>query len=617
VRSENRFDSAAPARHTPVVDTEVENPELRMMKKLMLSGSMQRDIMARPPGHQSAAHYHFGNVIGAGSFGKVRLAWHKPTGARVAVKTYKRQACKDPTDWKRIQTESRLMRKINHPNCIRLFQSIETPKLMHMVMDCCSGGSLMAYIKEHTRLAEKEASLFFSQIVCGVEYLHSCNIVHRDLKLENILLDSNRTAKLVDFGFSVVCNNPQKRLKVFCGTPSYMAPELVQRQPYSGKPVDMWSLGVILFVSICGSFPFVARSYAALYQLILRGTYRVPDFVSQSAKDVLHSLLVIDPYRRATVRQVRSLSWVVQDKNEVGAASCTAHLISDNPANDIDEGLLQEMEELGIDKIAAKEDILAKRHNNCTACYYLLRRKKSKGGRQEHTGGMEQQHSNEASESRSPGSRKAGACGEWGSKRQSGWADLDQQATAGGHGGWTLINTDSANGPSTSTSPMNARQRARVERERIDKLRATVVVHERSSGRESPLTANKTKTASGWGQPERDNAEDVKMQLKKGWGRTGVNKVAIKSQLKSGWGRTKRSDLPVEELTSTTSTTTTHAVRRSDRTTNKTSASKAGARYGWESTSGSENANVQPLFMVRSPSRAVPAPASATVRRRV
>jgi hypothetical protein len=205
----------------PVIDAEVENPELGMMKKLMIAGAMSGQTSnILPPGHQSASHYHFGKVIGVGSFGKVRLAWHKGTGSRVAVKTYKRQNCKDPNDWKRIQTEARLMKKISHVHCIRLFESIETPKCMHMVMDCCSGGSLVAYLKQHKRLPEKEACFFFNQIVRAVEYLHSCNIVHRDIKLENVLLGSNRTgctAKLVDFGFSVVSNNPNKRLKVLTG----------------------------------------------------------------------------------------------------------------------------------------------------------------------------------------------------------------------------------------------------------------------------------------------------------------------------------------------------------------------------------------------------------------
>ena len=140
-------------------------------------------------------------------------------------------------------------------------------------------GNLCQYVKARKRLGEADARAIFVQILMAVEYLHTTGIVHRDIKLENVLFDENRSMKLVDFGFSVGCRDPTKKLKIFCGTPSYMAPEIVMRRQYEGRPVDIWSLGVLLYAMLCGMFPFVAKSYPELYKKIVRAHLRLPDFM--------------------------------------------------------------------------------------------------------------------------------------------------------------------------------------------------------------------------------------------------------------------------------------------------------------------------------------------------
>jgi hypothetical protein len=381
---------------------------------------------------------------------------------------------------------------------------------------------------------------------------------------------------------------------------------------------------------------------SALYQRILRGTYRVPDFVSQRAKDVLHSLLVPDPYRRATVRQVRGLPWVVLADGEVGAitSASSAHLISENPQDDIDEGVLQQMVGLGIAKDVAKQDVLAKRLNSCTACYYLLRGKKMRGGQREDLDGgkgggytgdmaMDQQVQQEDN-----GSQQTIG---WAASSSTGWASPSSPSSLASSPplqageGWTddentHRNTDgwksneflgSANSPKNAV-PTSSKQRAKVERARIDRLREAVVVGERrvaGGGRVSPAGLRREHAFKG--------TEGLRAQLKSGWGKTndkvgpsaGHDKATLKSQLTNGWGkpskRTNRSDLPTNGSTSSTASSTDR-----QRQTGEIKAQTPHRRV-WEAEGGPGSGSVQPpLFMVRSPSRPSPAPATLMLGRR-
>jgi len=145
----------------------------------------------------------------------------------------------------------------------------------------------------------------FKQIAEAIEYLHSVNVVHRDLKLDNILVEErSSTIRVIDFGFSIVCSPMSQRLKVFCGTPSYMAPEIVRKHDYEGPPVDMWALGVLLFVMLTGVFPFKGITESDLYSKIQRGSYRMPESLSKEAKRVIARLLETDPKKRITAKDL-------------------------------------------------------------------------------------------------------------------------------------------------------------------------------------------------------------------------------------------------------------------------------------------------------------------------
>ena len=186
------------------------------------------------------SNYLIGKDIGKGAYAVVKYAIHKPTNRKVAIKIYEKSKFIEPNRLKNAQREIQILHKINHPNILKLYESIETEEYIYLVLELVTGSSLQDYAKRHPdrRLEESEACRIFYQLIQALEYCHSNNITHRDIKFENILLDQMNNVKLIDFGFSTNFPNDQKT-RLFCGTPSYMAPEIVSRIEYHGPPVDI------------------------------------------------------------------------------------------------------------------------------------------------------------------------------------------------------------------------------------------------------------------------------------------------------------------------------------------------------------------------------------------
>ncbi|CAM9172771.1 unnamed protein product [Ectocarpus sp. 12 AP-2014] len=361
--------------------------------------------------------YRLGKVVGEGSFAQVRVAWHKLTGQRVAVKTYEKAKIKDENQWKRISQEVKLMEKLNHPRVIRLFETAESSKRIHLVMEYADGGNLCSYVKRRKRLDEGEARRILRQLLEGVDYMHGLDIVHRDIKLENVLLGGSgrSNAKLVDFGFSANVKN-RRLLHVFCGTPSYMPPEIIKRQEYEGKPVDVWSLGVVLYAMLCGCFPFSGPRYPELYKNISKGVFRLPDWLSPAAISLVRGMLVTDPSRRLTLRQVCAHPWVLPSRATGKVSTGNQYLgfaasdggavpdesqssriphdslgsstplkrdsfhISNDPSRDICAASVKKMEAFGANGQEIARQVLARRHSCLTTTFYLLRNELSTNG---------------------------------------------------------------------------------------------------------------------------------------------------------------------------------------------------------------------------------------------
>jgi len=323
--------------------------------------------------------YVFGKLLGQGSFGTVRLAHHKITGHKVAVKSYEKARFKDSAQVKRCWSEIELMKSLNHIHIVRLFEVFETNKRIHLVMEAASGSNLCAYVKSRKRLPESEAIRILYHLTIAIEYLHNNDIVHRDVKLENVLFDSNRVIKLVDFGFSV--RSQDKKLRVFCGTPSYMAPEIVRRKEYHGFPVDVWSLGVLFYAMLVGRFPFTAKTYPELYKKIARGVFSIPDHISNSARDAIRKMLTLNPTMRLTIAQVRTHPVLAERSHtfpRVPEPDECVHLISADPNKDIAQPLLKQLTDFGFHKERLLKSILARDRNHYTTTYYLLAMKADK-----------------------------------------------------------------------------------------------------------------------------------------------------------------------------------------------------------------------------------------------
>ncbi|ESO11649.1 hypothetical protein HELRODRAFT_71411 [Helobdella robusta] len=252
--------------------------------------------------------YRLMKTIGKGNFAKVKLAKHIPTDREVAIKIIDKTQL-NSTSLQKLFREVRIMKVLDHPNIVKLYEVIETEKTLFLVMEYASGGEVFDYLVAHGRMKEKEARAKFRQIVSAVEYCHQKNIVHRDLKAENLLLDADLNIKIADFGFSNEFTTGNK-LDTFCGSPPYAAPELFQGKKYDGPEVDVWSLGVILYTLVSGSLPFDGQNLKELRERVLRGKYRIPFYMSTDCESLLKKFLILNPLKRASLEAIMKDKWM-------------------------------------------------------------------------------------------------------------------------------------------------------------------------------------------------------------------------------------------------------------------------------------------------------------------
>ena len=214
--------------------------------------------------------YIIKEIIGNGTFSKVKLGINKYTNEKVAIKLLEKKKITEKKDLERIFREMSIVKNLNHPNIIKTYEIFENEKYYYIIMDYCKGGELFDYIVKKGRLNEEETSFFFYQIINGLEYIHSKNIVHRDLKPENLLLTDKNKLKIIDFGLSNYFNlnkeNKTKLLKTPCGSPCYAAPEMVSGNKYNGFKTDIWAIGIVLYAMIVGYLPFEDSDIYILFQ---------------------------------------------------------------------------------------------------------------------------------------------------------------------------------------------------------------------------------------------------------------------------------------------------------------------------------------------------------------
>ncbi|XP_073205849.1 MAP/microtubule affinity-regulating kinase 3 isoform X11 [Lepidochelys kempii] len=277
----------------------------------------------------------------------------------------------NPTSLQKLFREVRIMKILNHPNIVKLFEVIETEKTLYLIMEYASGGEVFDYLVAHGRMKEKEARAKFRQIVSAVQYCHQKHIVHRDLKAENLLLDADMNIKIADFGFSNEFTVGNK-LDTFCGSPPYAAPELFQGKKYDGPEVDVWSLGVILYTLVSGSLPFDGQNLKELRERVLRGKYRIPFYMSTDCENLLKRFLVLNPTKRGTLEQIMKDRWINagHEDDELKPFVEPELDISDQKRIDIMVGMGYSQEEI-------QESLSKMKYDEITATYLLLGRKSS------------------------------------------------------------------------------------------------------------------------------------------------------------------------------------------------------------------------------------------------
>ncbi|XP_038249830.1 serine/threonine-protein kinase MARK1 isoform X4 [Dermochelys coriacea] len=318
-------------------------------------------------------HPHIGNyrllkTIGKGNFAKVKLARHVLTGREVAVKIIDKTQL-NPTSLQKLFREVRIMKILNHPSIVKLFEVIETEKTLYLVMEYASGGEVFDYLVAHGRMKEKEARAKFRQIVSAVQYCHQKCIVHRDLKAENLLLDADMNIKIADFGFSNEFTIGNK-LDTFCGSPPYAAPELFQGKKYDGPEVDVWSLGVILYTLVSGSLPFDGQNLKELRERVLRGKYRIPFYMSTDCENLLKKLLVLNPIKRGSLEQIMKDRWMNVGHEEEELKPYTEPEPDFNDTKRIDI-----MVTMGFSREEIHESLVKQKYDEVMATYLLLGRK--------------------------------------------------------------------------------------------------------------------------------------------------------------------------------------------------------------------------------------------------
>ncbi|NWW77086.1 NUAK2 kinase, partial [Climacteris rufus] len=257
--------------------------------------------------HNLKHRYEFLETLGKGTYGKVKKARER-SGKLVAIKSIRKDKIKDEQDLVHIRREIEIMSSLNHPHIIAVHEVFENSSKIVIVMEYASKGDLYDYISERQRLTEQEARHFFRQVVSAVYYCHKNGIVHRDLKLENILLDAHGNIKIADFGLSNVFQQ-DKLLQTYCGSPLYASPEIINGRPYKGPEVDSWSLGVLLYILVHGTMPFDGHDYKTLVKQITSGDYREPTKLSDAC-GLIRWMLMVNPARRATIEDIATHWWV-------------------------------------------------------------------------------------------------------------------------------------------------------------------------------------------------------------------------------------------------------------------------------------------------------------------
>ncbi|XP_060914997.1 SNF-related serine/threonine-protein kinase-like [Labrus mixtus] len=320
-----------------------------------------------------AGLYDLDKTLGRGHFAVVKLARHVFTGEKVAVKVIDKTKL-DPVARGHLFQEVRCMKMVQHPNVVRLYEVIDTATKLYLILELGDGGDMYDCIMKHDGgLTEEVAKCFFAQIVHAISYCHRLHVVHRDLKPENVVFfEKQGVVKLTDFGFSNRFQ-PGKTLNTSCGSLAYSAPEILLGDEYDAPAVDIWSLGVILYMLVCGQPPFQEANDSETLTMIMDCKYTVPPHISHACRDLIAHMLQRDPKNRATLDEIGGHEWL-QGVDPSPATKLSTPLVSHRSLSEEEHGSIIQRMVLGAiaDRDTITEALESNQYNHITATYFLL-----------------------------------------------------------------------------------------------------------------------------------------------------------------------------------------------------------------------------------------------------
>ncbi|XP_014509552.1 CBL-interacting serine/threonine-protein kinase 24 isoform X2 [Vigna radiata var. radiata] len=253
--------------------------------------------------------YEVGRTIGEGTFAKVKFARNSETGESVAIKTMAKTTILQHRMVEQIKREISIMKIVRHPNIVRLHEVLASQTKIYIILEFVMGGELYDKIVQQGRLSENESRRYFQQLIDAIDHCHKKGVYHRDLKPENLLLDAFGNLKVSDFGLSALTEKGVGLLHTTCGTPNYVAPEVLGNRGYNGAAADVWSCGVILYVLLAGYLPFEEPDLPTLYRRINAAEYVCPFWFSAETKSFIHKILDPNPETRVKIEEIRKVPW--------------------------------------------------------------------------------------------------------------------------------------------------------------------------------------------------------------------------------------------------------------------------------------------------------------------
>jgi serine/threonine protein kinase len=253
--------------------------------------------------------------LGQGGYGLAVLAQDEQTNTQVALKIIHKHSIKKISHINRLRREINILRLLDHPHIVKLYEVIESDSMMVLVMEYIDGGDLFEHVVQQERLSDEDGRKLFRQLLSAITYCHQNNIVHRDLKPENIMITSEGNIKVIDFGFTT-SYDPENLLKTYCGSLNYCAPEMLEGVPYPGPAADIWSLGVILFVLLNGYLPYNGQNANELYSQFTMGEMEVNEYADTEALALILVMLNTQPSSRATIFEINENPWVMKGEKE-------------------------------------------------------------------------------------------------------------------------------------------------------------------------------------------------------------------------------------------------------------------------------------------------------------